>query len=293
VRHQIGRNCRCALNWDSALIGIPPAMHTDRKIGFAMGILLIGIVAALFFRNEPLVDSSVPTVRRERELNQRLRERDVAVYLKDDVEENQKPESSDAEAETEPAWTLRDVLKNMDARNKTIPSPVVRSEKGLGKPRRKGETSETDSDVEVIPRNLDEQRERTLVADGSLDDESGVIADTPRTELPPLMPVVEPIPGEKLTSEKSSSQKPGTDDPVVEPAKNPAPVVNPEFQPPAEFDEYVVKYGDTLSGIAQKMLGAQSRYQEIFEANRDRMASPDRLDVGKPIRIPRTSNKSL
>ena len=62
-------------------------MHTDRKIGFAMGILLIGIVAALFFRNEPLVDSSVPTVRRERELNQRLRERDVAVYMKDDTED--------------------------------------------------------------------------------------------------------------------------------------------------------------------------------------------------------------
>ena len=39
-------------------------MHTDRKIGFAMGILLIGIVAALFFRNEPLVDTRVPTVRR-------------------------------------------------------------------------------------------------------------------------------------------------------------------------------------------------------------------------------------
>ena len=268
-------------------------MHTDRKIGFAMGILLIGIVAALFFRNEPLVDSSVPTVRRERELNQRLRERDVAVYLKDDAKETPKPESSDAEAETEPAWTLRDVLKNMDARNKSIPSPVVRSEKGLGKPRRKSETSETDSNVEVIPRSRDEHRERTLIADGSLDDESGVIADTPRTKLPPLMPVVEPIPGEKPTSKKSSSEKPGTDDPVVEPAKDPVPVVKPDFQPPAEFDEYVVKYGDTLSGIAQKMLGAQSRYQEIFEANRDRMASPDRLDVGKPIRIPRTTNKSL
>ena len=268
-------------------------MHTDRKIGFAMGILLIGIVAALFFRNEPLVDSSVPTVRRERELNQRLRERDVAVYLKDDAEESQKPESFDAEAETEPAWTLRDVLKNMDARNKTIPSPVVRSEKGLGKPRRKGESTDVASGLEVIPRGREELRERTLVADGSLDDESGVIADTPRTKLPPLLPVEEAMAGKEPNSEKSSSEKLGTDVPVVEPAKDPAPVVNPEFQPPAEFDEYVVKYGDTLSGIAQKMLGAQSRYQEIFEANRDRMASPDRLDVGKPIRIPRTTNKSL
>ncbi len=291
MRHQIGRNCRCAPNWDSVLIGIPPAMHTDRKIGFAMGILLIGIVAALFFRNEPLVDSSVPTVRRERELNQRLRERDVAVYMKDDTEETQKPQSSDAEAETEPAWTLRDVLKNMDARNKSIPSPVVRSEKGLGKPRRKGETSEIDSGAEVIPRGRGEPRERTMIADGSLDEESGVIADTPGRELPPLMPVVEPLPEDK--SDKPKSENPATKDPLVEPAKAPVPEAKPDFQPPGEFDEYVVKYGDTLSGIAQKMLGSQSRYQEIFEANRDRMASPDRLDVGKPIRIPRTANKSL
>ena len=266
-------------------------MHTDRKIGFAMGILLIGIVAALFFRNEPLVDSSVPTVRRERELNQRLRERDVAVYLKDDVEETQKPESSDTEAKTEPAWTLRDVLKNMDARNKTIPSPVVRSEKGLGKPRRKGETSEADSGVEVIPRGHSEQRERTMIADGSLDEDSGVVTDTHRTKLPPLMPVVEPIPEEK--PDKPKSESPATNDPLVEPAKAPVPEPEPDFQPPAQYDEYVVKYGDTLSGIAQKMLGSQSRYQEIFEANRDRMASPDKLDVGKPIRIPRTANKSL
>lgn len=264
-------------------------MHTDRKIGFAMGILLIGIVAALFFRNEPLVDSSVPTVRRERELNQRLRERDVAVYLKDDAGESQKPDSSDAEAE--PAWTLRDVLKNMDARNKSIPSPVVRSEKGLGKPRRKGESADIADGVAVIPRGHNEQQDRRMIADGSFDEETGVISDTPRTKLPPLMPVVEPLPEEK--SQKAKSETPAMKDPLVESATNPVPEVKPDFQPPAEFEEYVVKYGDTLSGIAQKMLGAQSRYQEIFEANRDRIASPDKLDVGKPIRIPRTTNKSL
>lgn len=263
-------------------------MHTDRKIGFAMGILLIGVVAALFFRNEPLVDSSVPTVRRERELNQRLRERDVAVYLKDDASESDKPEVVNAEAGTEPAWTLRDVLKNMDARNKSIPSPVVRSEKGLGKPRRKSDTAETSPGSAAIPPVRDERFERALVADGSLHEESGIVSDTPRTKLPPLMPVVEPVP-----AEKANSELPVPKDPEVGPAASPTPEITTEFQPPAEFDEYIVKYGDTLSGIAQKMLGAQSRYQEIFEANRDRMASPDRLDVGKPIRIPRTGNKSL
>jgi hypothetical protein len=49
---QIGRNCRCAFR--KCLFehnGTETVMHTDRKIGFAMGILLIGIFSALIFRN--------------------------------------------------------------------------------------------------------------------------------------------------------------------------------------------------------------------------------------------------
>ena len=94
-------------------------MHTDRKIGFAMGILLIGIVAALFFRNEPLLSTTVPGVRREQELNARLRERDVAVYLNDAV-----PVDPLEAAQNNPPWTLRDELQQMDQRNKTAPVPV-------------------------------------------------------------------------------------------------------------------------------------------------------------------------
>ena len=45
-------------------------MHPDRKIGIAMGILLIGVVAALFFRNEPLAEEeSGLSVSREQQLN--------------------------------------------------------------------------------------------------------------------------------------------------------------------------------------------------------------------------------
>ena len=54
-----------------------------------------------------------------------------------------------------------------------------------------------------------------------------------------------------------------------------------------QFTEYVVQYGDTLSEISAKFLGSPTRYKEIYEANKDRMASPDRLRVGKAIRIPR------
>ena len=58
-------------------------MHPDRKIGIAIGILLVGVVAALFFRNEPLVVDDGLSLRRENELNQRLQDRDVTIFAND------------------------------------------------------------------------------------------------------------------------------------------------------------------------------------------------------------------
>lgn len=49
---------------------------------------------------------------------------------------------------------------------------------------------------------------------------------------------------------------------------------------------HVVKKGDTLSEIAQDMLGKASRYPEIFEANRPMLTHPDKIYVGQTLRIP-------
>ena len=236
------------------LNGTEPAMHTDRKIGFAMGILLIGIVAALFFRNEPLVDTSVPTVRRERELNERLRERDVAVYLNDDKQDP----LEEGQSEEEEQWTLKDFLKNMGER-KSLPTPV-----GSSKKTAKSDRTDTSWDGFQSIQN------------GPGDDHKAIVPITPQAKTAKS----DPEPG-KLPPLMSPSQS------LPERPAEPTISKDPAFDIPEEFDEYIVKYGDTLSGIAQKMLGSQSRYQEIYEANRDRMSSPDRLDVGKPLRIPR------
>lgn len=237
-----------------------------------MGILLIGIVAALFFRNEPFIDKSVPSVRRERELNNRLRERDVAVYLTDHAE----PDASDQEETFEPQWTLRDVLQQIDERNRTKPSPI-------GKP-----TASVEADIsELSPfarsaaRSL-QARSKSESSGPGVTSSSRVTADSqkPKSDI--------------LRSDGSAESQ------FVPAAPNP-----PESLPtsgtsatdsredelsgiPDEFDEYIIRYGDTLSGIAQRTLGSQSRYREIFNANRDRIISPDRLDVGKPLRIPRS-----
>jgi len=49
---------------------------------------------------------------------------------------------------------------------------------------------------------------------------------------------------------------------------------------------YTVKSGDTLSAIAKEHLGSASAYMKIFEANRDKLTDPDKINPGQVLRIP-------
>lgn len=49
---------------------------------------------------------------------------------------------------------------------------------------------------------------------------------------------------------------------------------------------YVVRSGDTLGLISFKMYGTASRYMEIYNANRDKLSSPSRIEVGQVLVIP-------
>ncbi|MGE9289815.1 MAG: LysM peptidoglycan-binding domain-containing protein [Puniceicoccales bacterium] len=49
---------------------------------------------------------------------------------------------------------------------------------------------------------------------------------------------------------------------------------------------YVVQPGDTLSSIARKVFGSSARWEEIFQANRDLLRSPNDLRVGQELQIP-------
>jgi uncharacterized membrane protein YqiK len=49
---------------------------------------------------------------------------------------------------------------------------------------------------------------------------------------------------------------------------------------------YVVKPGDTLSGIAQQMYGKAGRWREIYEANKDVIKKPNLIRPGWKLRIP-------
>lgn len=48
---------------------------------------------------------------------------------------------------------------------------------------------------------------------------------------------------------------------------------------------YKVRTGDTLAAIAQRFLGSASRWQEIFNLNRNQLSNPDRLYPGMVLRL--------
>lgn len=62
-------------------------------------------------------------------------------------------------------------------------------------------------------------------------------------------------------------------------------------RPPEEFGNetpgsYTVVGGDTLTRISRKVYGTESRWMDIYQANRDTLSSPNSLRVGQTLRIP-------
>ena len=53
---------------------------------------------------------------------------------------------------------------------------------------------------------------------------------------------------------------------------------------------YTVQAGDTLSGIAKRFLGNANDYMDIFNANRDQLNDPDKIQPGQVLKIPQPSH---
>jgi nucleoid-associated protein YgaU len=57
--------------------------------------------------------------------------------------------------------------------------------------------------------------------------------------------------------------------------------------PEASFHD--VEHGDTLSAISEKVYGHANKYEQIFEANKPMLKSPDRIYPGQKLVIPAQS----
>ncbi|MEO8049037.1 MAG: LysM peptidoglycan-binding domain-containing protein [Acidobacteriota bacterium] len=73
---------------------------------------------------------------------------------------------------------------------------------------------------------------------------------------------------------------------IARPAKNDASVHQGNEQ------TYTVVAGDTLSGISKHFYGEASLYMTIFEANRDKLSDPNKIQTGMQLRIP-TAGKQV
>lgn len=49
---------------------------------------------------------------------------------------------------------------------------------------------------------------------------------------------------------------------------------------------YVVKSGDTLSKISKEFYGDANKYMDIFNANKDKLSNPDKINPGMELVIP-------
>jgi nucleoid-associated protein YgaU len=278
-------------------------MHSDRKIGFAMGILLIGVVAALFFRNEPLPITDQLSHPRRQQLNQRLRDRDIAVYIPDE----QSPPTSTQPDSNSPQWTLHSVVEEFNQESRESPVPVD-AQNGrrsdlenqhrqsldgyrTWRPGKRTSSATKPAPVTKAERGVDENSTDSSPAAAATGLQK--LLRTPdenapsRRPLPPLhasppaiaalrSPTTATETSDTLLSDDDQSSEFSTRTDEKTPSQN-----------AAEFDEHTVQFGETLSSIAEHHLGSQSHYRRIFEANRDRLSSPDRLKVGMRLRIPR------
>ena len=61
--------------------------------------------------------------------------------------------------------------------------------------------------------------------------------------------------------------------------------------PAAAETTYTVKAGDTLSKIAKQHLGDANAYMAIFDANRDQLKDPDKIQPGQVLKIPQSAHK--
>ncbi len=52
------------------------------------------------------------------------------------------------------------------------------------------------------------------------------------------------------------------------------------------YGRYKVQSGDTLSKVAQKFYGDSAKYRQIFDANRDVLKDPNKINVGQELTLP-------
>jgi len=234
-------------------------MHPDKKVGLALGIFLIGITGAFFFRNDaPVPAQDTLTLTDPESLDRKASQKPGAPYFPERSTDENRPELADV-----PELSASEVIPGLPRVGPTgyqgmLAEPInvaVDSESGEHFADRMTPLPLPGRDVDSL-ENVPARSADVLSDDGSLRETSPVISG-------------------KIDGGLASAS-----DDLTEVALS-------DTQP--AFITHEVVAGDNLSKLAKQYLGSHAKYLALYEANRDVLASPDDLSLGMKLKIPRKS----
>ncbi|MBI5757041.1 MAG: LysM peptidoglycan-binding domain-containing protein [Planctomycetales bacterium] len=241
-------------------------MHRDKRIGLGLGILLVGVVGALFFRREPAgkTNAPPPPLESAKELNKQISEKATGPYIVGGPEEfletapTPPVRQPQAKADQTPDAYRRPKFLDENA-NAPAPDPLSRP---------------TTTDRDRTPRDLGARDSASADPAHAQDDEP---VNPQRDRQPILVGTIEvPAPIPVRATERAGS--------TATPDNSPVPAT------PATRLTHVTKSGETLSAIASKYLGSSTKFHEIYEANKNVLHSPDAVPEGVTLVIPKVAS---
>lgn len=231
-------------------------MPRDLKVGFALGVLLVGVVGALFFRRDPSGPTAPPALRSAAEIDKQVAEQPKGPYMlgpeefvDDGADDDTPPRKLTNTRPAAPAYDVPPFLSEEDRLEQQAviggatapaPNPVGAAKPAPAVARSGRSTPQHNTGWETTGR---------APASISIDDVDPLEDDSPFAHLDTPAP----------NAGKSTTEPTGT---------------------------YVTRPGDTLSSLAGKFLGSQGRFRELYEMNKHVLRSPDEVPEGVTLTVP-------
>ncbi|VAX40915.1 hypothetical protein MNBD_PLANCTO02-2268 [hydrothermal vent metagenome] len=230
-------------------------MHREKRLGLAMGLLIVAIVGAFFFRLKPTSHDQLPPLAQQEKIDEIIEQMPAGPYLAGLEEDNSPIPQSESQhrfSQKRPLWNMPESTNKQQLANntsKTKPSATTTLSPIPQEQKRKTFSVSQRRIIKPAKKN------QTGISSNSIEE--------PVFDLPPI----------EVSLKKEIFKKP-------EPSHTEPSHTTFKARP------YRVKAGDTLSSLAEKYLGDKNRYQEIYRANKSKLRSADDLRVGMLIRMP-------
>ncbi len=235
-------------------------MPRDLKVGFALGVLLVGVVGALFFRRDNELPTP-PALETAAEIDQEIAAKPHGPYMmgpEEFVEADEPAPAAPAKlpkAEA-PAYQVPKFLSEADRAEQER----VLSGQGAGAPQAVG-VATPGAGQRGGEANQGWQVGRGAPARGI----GGTTGQTVSNGVTLRDPLLEDESEDEIKLPAGEAAHGGAS---------------------GEYQTYVTKAGDTLSGLAGRFLGNQGKFRELYEMNRDVLRSPNDLPEGITLRVP-------